>query len=105
MARQTTTLQTTRRSIEMTPQEPGSIAIKPVNPSVAAGQQQQLTATGTYGDGTAIDLTSCVTWSSSANGTATVDSFGVASGVSPGSATITAEYLGVAPSTTPTGSP
>jgi len=42
-----------------------SIAINPLAPTIALGTTQQFTATGTYTDGTAQDLTTVVTWSSS----------------------------------------
>src|SRR5271166_3028834 len=42
-----------------------SIAVTPANPSIAAGKQQQFTATGTYSDGSHQDLTSSATWTSS----------------------------------------
>ena len=43
-----------------------SIAVTPANPSIALGTNQQFTATGTYTDGSTLNLTGSVTWSSSA---------------------------------------
>src|SRR5207237_8948389 len=43
-----------------------SIAITPTAPTVPLGTTQQFTATGSYTDGSTQDMTSVVTWSSSA---------------------------------------
>lgn len=67
-----------------------SIAVTPANPSVSIGMSQQLTATGTYTNSTTQDLTGTVTWSSTAITVASVNSGGVATGVSSGTATIKA---------------
>ena len=67
-----------------------SIAVTPANSSIAAGNTQQLTATGTYSDGSTQNLTSTATWSSSASSVATINAAGLASGLIVGSATITA---------------
>ncbi len=67
-----------------------SIAVSPASTSVAVGANKQLTATGTYSDGTTQNLTSSVTWSSSASNVASVSSTGVVSGKSAGSSTIQA---------------
>ncbi len=79
-----------------------SIAITPNAPSAAPGQSVQLTATGTYSDGTTADLTSQATWTSSDPATGTVDNLGRATGVATGTAVITAtlgEVVGQAPFT------
>lgn len=76
-----------------------SIAVTPANPSLAAGLTQQLTATGTYSDGTSQDLMSLVTWTSSSPAIATVSSSGLATGSSQGTATITATSGSVGGST------
>ena len=67
-----------------------SIAVTPVNPSIAVGAYQQFTATGTYSDGSHQDLTNSVIWTSSAPTIATISSGGLASGVAAGSTTIQA---------------
>ena len=71
-----------------------SIAVTPTNPSIANGTTRQFTATGTFSDSTTQDLTTQVTWSSSATGVATISnaggSQGLASSVAVGSTTITA---------------
>jgi uncharacterized protein YjdB len=67
-----------------------SITLSPANPSIPINTTQQLTATGTYGDGSSRDLTAVVTWSSSTIANATVDVTGLVRGIAAGSATITA---------------
>lgn len=49
-----------------------SIAIAPVAPSVPAGLSQQFEAFGTYSDGSTLDITDDVTWSSSNVAVATI---------------------------------
>jgi hypothetical protein len=70
------------------------LTVSPSSFSLAQGGTRQLTATGTYSDGSTQDLTSTVTWSSTAGGVASVSnasgSQGLVSGLSPGSATVTA---------------
>lgn len=67
-----------------------SIAISPTASSIASGNIQIFSATGTYSDGSSQDLSSSVTWSSNNNAVATISSTGIATGVSEGSTTITA---------------
>ena len=67
-----------------------SISVSPLCPGVQVTKTQQLTATGFFNDGTSQDLTSSATWSSSDNTKATVNSSGLASGLSAGAATLTA---------------
>ena len=67
----------------------------PVNPGnpriyINVGATLQCSATGSYSDGTKQDLTAQVTWTSSNTSVATVNKSGLATGVSVGSATITA---------------
>ena len=72
-----------------------SIAITPSPVSLAAGTSQQLTATGTFSDGSTEDLTNSVTWSSSASSIASVSSTGDVVDAQVGNATITATSGGV----------
>ncbi len=67
-----------------------SLAVTPVNPTIAAGNPQQFTATGTYSDGSLQNLTNFVTWTSTSPGVATINSTGLATGVSAGNTTIQA---------------
>ncbi|HET9553899.1 MAG TPA: Ig-like domain-containing protein, partial [Anaeromyxobacteraceae bacterium] len=71
-----------------------SIAVTPANPSLVEGFTQQLTATGTYTDGHTADLTSQVTWASSATASATVGTAGLVTAQAPGSAQVSASLGG-----------
>ena len=82
-----------------------SITVAPPTPSIAAGFTQQLTATGTYSDGSTADLTSTATWQSSTAAVATVNSTGLAQGLTVGSATIAATQVGKSGSATLTVTP
>jgi hypothetical protein len=81
-----------------------SIAISPLAPTIALGTNQQFTATGTYSDGSTQNITTSVTWSSSATKIApianSVGSQGLATAVAIGTATITATSGAVNESTT-----
>jgi uncharacterized protein YjdB len=79
-----------------------SISVTPSNPSLPntpAGVTQQLTATGTYSDGSTHDITPLVTWTSSNTGVATISSNGLAAAVAPGTANITATSGSISGST------
>ena len=67
-----------------------SIAVTPTGPTIPLGTTLQLTATGTYGDGSTQNLTGAVNWSSSNTAIATISASGLVTGVSAGSSTITA---------------
>ncbi len=69
-----------------------SIAVTPLNPSIAVGAHQQFTATGTYSDGSHQDLTNSATWTSSNPSVAIINSTGLATGVGAGSTTITGDF-------------
>ena len=77
-----------------------SLSISPSNPSLPAGVTQQLTAMGTYNDGTSYDLTGQVTWSSSDASVATINSSGFATAITPGTTTLSIVFGGVSGSTT-----
>jgi uncharacterized protein YjdB len=81
-----------------------SIAVSPVNPTLAKGQALQFKATGTYSDTSTQDLTSSVGWSSSDTTVATILSGGSqpgrATAVGSGTTTIQASFSGVSGSTT-----
>jgi len=70
--------------------------VTPAAPGVAIGGTAQLKATGTYTDASVRDLTSLVAWSSSNGAVATLSnaagSRGMATGVTEGTATVTAAY-------------
>ena len=68
-----------------------SIAITPAFPvDLGVGASQQLTAVGTYSDGTTADITSKVTWVSSNTAVAAVFANGAVTGEGSGTANITA---------------
>jgi alpha-tubulin suppressor-like RCC1 family protein/uncharacterized protein YjdB len=69
-----------------------SVSITPDNVSIPKGTTQQFAATGHYSDNSTKNLTTQVTWASSNEGSATVSSSGVVTGVNLGTATITASY-------------
>ncbi|MBV8051956.1 MAG: Ig-like domain-containing protein, partial [Acidobacteriaceae bacterium] len=67
-----------------------SITVTPSNASFAAGTTQQMTATGTFSDGSTDDLTKSVNWNTADNTIATIDGQGLATAVSPGSTAVIA---------------
>ena len=67
-----------------------SIAVTPSNPTISVEGTQQFTAMGTYSNNTTSVITNSVTWTSSDTTIATINSSGLATGVSAGNATITA---------------
>jgi hypothetical protein len=67
-----------------------SIAVTPANPTIALGNTQQFTATGTYTDGSTQNLTASVTWTTLNTTVTTISPSGLARGLVTGSATIQA---------------
>jgi uncharacterized protein YjdB len=65
-----------------------SLAITPANPTIAAGQTQQFTATGTFSDQSTQNLSSTVTWTSATTTVATISTTGLATSLVKGSSTI-----------------
>ena len=82
-----------------------SIAVTPANPSIAKGNTQQFTATGTYSDGSQQNLSSTATWTSSSTTVASVSSVGLATGVGTGNTTIQAASGSISGSTVLTVTP
>lgn len=76
-----------------------SLTVTPPTPSIATGMTLQMTATGTYEDGTTKTITGSATWSTSDATVATVNNTGVVAGVSAGSASISASSGAVSGST------
>jgi hypothetical protein len=72
-----------------------SIAVTPGGPSIPAGATQLFTATGTYSDGSTLNLTTSVTWHSADTTKATIASSGLATAVAAGTSAITAARNGV----------
>jgi plastocyanin/uncharacterized protein YjdB len=82
-----------------------AIAVAPANPTIAQGQTEPFTATGTLSDHSTEDLTSQVNWASATMTTATITSSGVATAVAPGTSVISASMSGLTASTTLTVTP
>jgi Bacterial Ig-like domain (group 2) len=82
-----------------------SITVTPVAASVPSGETDQFTAIGNLTDNSTLDLTSVVSWASSATSVANIAPSGLATGVAPGPATISATFEGVTGSTALTVSP
>jgi hypothetical protein len=78
-------------TITVTASPLASLAISPTTPAYDSGTSQQFTATGTLNNGSTVDLTSLVQWSSSSTTTATISSTGNASFITTGTTTITAK--------------
>ncbi len=76
-----------------------SISVSPTTQSISTGQSAQFTATGIFGHGSnhpssSQDLTDTATWTSSVPAVASISSMGVATGLTPGTTTITASING-----------
>jgi len=71
---------------------PVSLTVIPGNATVSAGAQLQLSATLFYSDGSSLDVTSTVTWTSSNPAVATVSSTGLAASLAAGSSSIEATW-------------
>lgn len=76
-----------------------SLVLSPANASIPVNAQQHFTVTGVFSDGRTADMTSVASWTSSAPDVATIVSVS-ATGVWPGTATITATVSNVSGSTT-----
>lgn len=77
-----------------------SIAITPVNPTIAPGTTQQFTLTGTFGDGATVDLTRSAYWTTSNYHDAFVFYSGLVTGIGAGEVTVTGNFLGLSAQTT-----
>ena len=77
-----------------------SISVAPASPSLKRGETEQFTATGHFADNSTKTLTSQVQWSSSETAVATIDTSGLATGVSDGTSSITATLDGVSSAAT-----
>ncbi|HJV64810.1 MAG TPA: Ig-like domain-containing protein [Geomonas sp.] len=80
-----------------------SIDVEPAIPSIPAGVQQPMTATGTYSDGSTQDLTASAVWTSDTPAVADISNAtatrGVVTSFAPGTATITATLGSISGST------
>ena len=79
-----------------------SITVGPSSASIPIGSTQQMTATGTFDDGSTQNITSKsgIVWQSSDQSAATVSSTGLVKGIATGSPTITAQFGTVSGQTT-----
>jgi nicotinamide mononucleotide (NMN) deamidase PncC len=91
-------------TLTVTPATLVSITVTPINPRIVLGTPRQFTAIGTFSDNTTQDLTTAVTWSSSATSVAAISnaagSNGKATSVAVGTATIAATSGSISGSTT-----
>ena len=72
-----------------------AITVAPSTPAnLAVGAMTQFTATGTYADGSTADITNKVTWNSDSS-MISIDSWGIATGVTAGTADVTAVLAGI----------
>jgi Bacterial Ig-like domain (group 2) len=72
-----------------------SIQVSGQNPTLIAGQSEQLKATGSYSNGSTQDLTSSVTWSTSSSNTATIAPGGLLTAKASGQCSVSASSSGV----------
>ena len=72
-----------------------SIAVAPNQSSLPLGESAQLSATGTFSDGTTQDLTQSATWTSSSPTVASLNGPGAVAAAGIGSAQLSAAYQGV----------
>ncbi|WP_155827552.1 beta strand repeat-containing protein [Limisalsivibrio acetivorans] len=86
---------TAMTTLKVAPVQITGIGVTPAVKTLAAGNTQQMTATGTYNDNSTSDVTSDAVWSTSTPSVATVDTDGVLTAVGSGTATVTAIFGGV----------
>ncbi len=77
-----------------------SLSVEPFNSSLPRGLTSQFSAIALYSNGTKVDVSASVTWSSSSTSVATINATGLASAVNLGTTTITATF-GTASGSTP----
>jgi hypothetical protein len=77
-----------------------SINVSPSNLLITTGTSQQLSATGSYSDGTTGDITSMVAWKCSNPAVATINSSGVVDAITYGTCSITASFGSIDATTT-----
>jgi hypothetical protein len=76
-----------------------SIALSPLDASIAKRTSVAYTATGTFSDSSIADITTQVTWTTGDAALVTIATGGIATGVSAGTTTVTASLSGVSQST------
>lgn len=76
------------------------IVVNPVNPAIPAGLSRKFEALGVYADGTSINISDRVTWTSTTPAVATVNGSGMINAISTGTAVISAAVAGKSGQTT-----
>jgi uncharacterized protein YjdB len=77
-----------------------SLQLTPATPTIAVGTTQQFALIGTFSDGvTTVDLTPSARWQTSNYQDAVINRNGMATGLNPGTVTITGTYKGLSPAT------
>jgi hypothetical protein len=87
-------------SLTVTPATLTGLVVVPTSPTVGINGTVQFSATGIFSDNSTQDLTSLVTWNSSAANVALISGAGVATGLTTGTTTVTASYQGIIGSST-----
>jgi len=72
-----------------------AIEVSPANATAAPNCTQQFAAVAMFNDGSTADVTAAAAWTSGSLSTATVDGTGLATGVAPGTTTISATHSGL----------
>ncbi len=79
-----------------------TITVTPPTPSIVENNTQQMTATGSFDDGSVRNITGKVSWTSSNQAVATIDNTGLLHALTAGTAQITATQANITGSTTVT---
>lgn len=90
-------------TVTVTPPALASITLSPADPSIPKGGSIRFQATGVFSDGTTSDITTDVSWEVTdvmGSRVAAIDGTGTATGVSVGTALVSAEYMGLTAETT-----
>lgn len=75
------------------------LSVSPATPTLAAGVTQQMTATGTFDNGTFVNMTGYATWTVTSGTAVTVSTTGLVTAATAGTATIQAQWMGTAATT------
>ena len=92
--RPTPTPTPTPRPTGTPPEGLASLVVEPVGPIILAGETQQFTATGVLDDGTSVDLTAAVAWSSGTPAAASINPSGLATGLGSGGTSVITAAIG-----------
>jgi RHS repeat-associated protein len=92
--RPTPTPTPTPRPTGTPPEDLASLVVEPVDPIILGGETQQFTATGVLDDGTSVDLTAAVAWSSGTPAAASIGAGGLATGLTGGGTSVITAAIG-----------